>query len=175
MRIRKGVVSSLHAVANPGQIRMPSALETFSPLCLQTSQSYGEFSTSELCFLSIRQTVVLVSNFGWKTQQCLLLWPKWLGGNWKQGIVTPPCKLSYQERGQILHVSVFLEAFAGAQCSLYSPASQRILGLIGLSRFARLCPKWNRAAHILSSGSQITWKITLLAPCQRNMIRSSWT
>ena len=98
-----------------------------------------------------------------------------VGGNWKQGIVTPPCKLSYQERGQILHVSVFLEAFAGAQCSLYSPASQRILGLIGLSRFARLCPKWNRAVHSCHfiRLSTRTWKIRLLANFP--LVKETWS
>ena len=68
------------------------------------------------------------------------------------------CKLSYQERVQILHVWDFLETFAAAQCSLYSLASPRILGLIGIWRLARLCPNnRTRALHILSSGVQVTW------------------
>ena len=88
----------------------------------------------------------------------------------KEGIVTPLCKLSYQENIARLQIELatkrskyctsFLGSICGStscgikgaqfapQCSLYSNNSTRILGLIALLHFARLCPKRTRAAYI---------------------------
>ena len=107
----------------------------------------------------------------------------------KEGIVTPLCKLSYQENIARLQIELatklskyctslsFLGSICGStscvikgaqfapQCSLYSNNSPRILGLIALLHFARLCPIKRSSLYLIV---RLPW-ISVLSSLSQNM------